>query len=176
MAYQSKFYGQEIDDAVEAVRNNQATWSGKQEKLVGSMGLVVGFDAAGNAVAQSTDSLVGPPGPTGPPGADGAPGKDGPAGPTGPDGFSPTVSIVPNEEGDGVIVTITDVNGAHTFEILNGRDGAGGTAGVASFNGRTGAVVPGSGDYTAEMVGAATMEEVNSAIRSAILTSWGASY
>lgn len=32
--------------------------------------------------------------------------------------------------------------------------GGGGTAGVSSFKGRTGAVVPQSGDYTAEMVGA----------------------
>lgn len=33
-------------------------------------------------------------------------------------------------------------------------EGSGGTAGVASFNGRTGAVVPQAGDYTAAMVGA----------------------
>lgn len=36
----------------------------------------------------------------------------------------------------------------------------GGTAGVSSFNGRSGAVVPGSGDYTAAMVGAIPAESV----------------
>lgn len=35
-----------------------------------------------------------------------------------------------------------------------GGGGEGGIAGVASFNGRTGTVVPTAGDYTAEMVGA----------------------
>ncbi len=49
-------------------------------------------------------------------------------------------------------------------------------AGVSSFHGRTGAVVPQSGDYTAAMVGAATMAQVDAAIQSAILQSWEASY
>ena len=39
---------------------------------------------------------------------------------------------------------------ANSVTILGGE----GTAGVASFNGRTGAVVPAEGDYTSEMVGA----------------------
>lgn len=43
-------------------------------------------------------------------------------------------------------------------------DGDGDNAGVASFNGRTGAVMPQEGDYTADMVGAATMEQVDEAI------------
>lgn len=57
-----------------------------------------------------------------------------------------------------------------------GGGGSGGGETVSSFNGRTGDVVPLNGDYTAEMVGAATMEQVNEAIQSAILESWGASY
>lgn len=42
------------------------------------------------------------------------------------------------------------------WQLLNPyvEAGGGGTAGVSSFGGRTGAVVPQSGDYTAEMVGA----------------------
>lgn len=40
--------------------------------------------------------------------------------------------------------------------------------GVSKFNGRDGDVAPQSGDYTAEMVGAATMEQVNNAINVAI--------
>ena len=56
--------------------------------------------------------------------------------------------------------------------------GGGGTpgAGVSSFNGRTGVVVPQKGDYTAAQVGAATMQQVNAAIQAAILASWEASY
>lgn len=41
---------------------------------------------------------------------------------------------------------------------------------ATSFNGRNGAVVPQSGDYTAEMVGACTINEVNEAIEQAIGT------
>lgn len=58
---------------------------------------------------------------------------------------------------------------------LSGGAG-GGTAGVSSFNGRTGVVVPKPGDYTADMVGAATVQQVNAAIQAAILDSWEASY
>ncbi len=44
---------------------------------------------------------------------------------------------------------------ASTFaERIEALPTSGGTAGVRSFNGRTGAVVPGVSDYTAEMVGA----------------------
>lgn len=60
----------------------------------------------------------GPRGPQGPAGADGAPGAQGPAG---EDGFSPTVTTTPIE--GGIRVTITDADGEHTFDIMNGRDG-----------------------------------------------------
>lgn len=52
---------------------------------------------------------------------------------------------------------------------------SGGTT-VTSFNGRDGAVVPQAGDYTAADVGAATLEQVNAAIQTAILDSWEGSY
>lgn len=196
MAYQSKFFGQEIDDAVQAVRDNKTIWSSKQEKLVGSPGLVVGFDSAGNAISQGTQDLVGPPGPAGAdgapgadgkdgapgksayqiavdngftgtetewlaslkgadgtPGAPGIPGQDGADGAPGADGFSPTVSVT--DIPGGHRVTITDATRPHTFDVMDGQDGTGGgTEGVSSFNGRSGAVVPGDDDYTAEMVGA----------------------
>ncbi|NBI10270.1 hypothetical protein D1641_09640 [Colidextribacter sp. OB.20] len=167
MAYQSKFYGQEIDEAVQAVRDNKTIWSGKQEKLVGSPGLVVGFDAAGNAVAQDTDDLVGPPGPQGIPGLDGKDGAPGPQGPPGSDGdpgakgdpgedgFSPTVAV--SDIAGGHRVTITDASGPKAFDVMDGQGGSSGgevTAGVSSFNGRDGAVTPGNNDYTADMVGA----------------------
>lgn len=57
-----------------------------------------------------------------------------------------------------------------------GGGAEGGAAGVSSFNGRTGAVVPKPGDYTAGMVGAATVQQVNAAIQAAILDSWEAGY
>lgn len=48
-------------------------------------------------------------------------------------------------------------NGSDNIVRLNSDDtggGSGGTAGVASFKGRTGEVLPQAGDYTADMVGA----------------------
>lgn len=48
--------------------------------------------------------------------------------------------------------------------------------GVSSFNGRTGAVTPQAGDYTAAMVGAVTEAEMNAAIETAITGAINASY
>lgn len=142
----------------------------------------------------------GPPGPRGP---EGQPGRDGDPGPQGQPGVSPTVSVEPISGGHKV--TITDAEGQHPFDVMDGKDGAGtgdmlasvydpqgkhtdifnyvdeavenvqteleGKASkeyvedavsgkadadnvVSSFNGRTGAVKPEAGDYTADMVGA----------------------
>lgn len=54
-------------------------------------------------------------------------GKPGPAGPPGTDGFSPTVEVA--EISGGHEVTITDINGPKTFDVMDGRDGAGGSEG-----------------------------------------------
>lgn len=51
-------------------------------------------------------------------------GPAGTNGANGSDGISPTVSVASNEQQDGTIVTITDVNGAKSFEVLNGENGA----------------------------------------------------
>lgn len=50
--------------------------------------------------------------------------------------------------------------------MYNGEEllGGGAFTGVSSFNGRVGEVMPQEGDYTAEMVGAATMDQVYEAI------------
>lgn len=56
------------------------------------------------------------------------------------------------------------------------RSGGTAAAGVSSFHGRTGAVMPQAGDYTAADVGAATMEQVDAALRAAILDSWEGRY
>lgn len=104
---------------------------------------------------------------------------------------------------DTYTIMLTD-GSTTTFQVYNGQDGTGAgdmtaavydpsgkaqdifayvdnavggiNVGVTSFNGRTGAVAPQNGDYTAAMVGAATMQEVNAAIQEAILDSWEASY
>lgn len=79
---------------------------------------------------------VGPPGPQGEAGPQGEPGPVGPQGPQGPKG----------DTGD------TGPAGPKGDPGPQGEQGPPG--GLSSFNGRTGAVVPESGDYTAEMVGA----------------------
>lgn len=73
-------------------------------------------------VLNGADGAKGPhgdPGPAGPAGADGA------TGPAGHDGFSPTVATSAID--NGTRVTITDASGAHTFDVLNGTGGGGGT-------------------------------------------------
>lgn len=64
----------------------------------------------------------------------------GPEGQNGIDGVSPTITTAPNASGDGTTVTIADINGTNTFEILNGlngEDGAVGPAGVGIPTGGT---------------------------------------
>lgn len=53
MAYNSAYTGPQVDAAVGAVQNKESTWDGKQDKLTGQSGQVVGFDAEGNAIAQT---------------------------------------------------------------------------------------------------------------------------
>ena len=122
----------------------------------------------GPAGADGQDGAPGPQGPAGEAGPQGAPGQDGAPGVPGADGapgangFSPTVSVT--DITGGHRVTITDASGPHTFDVMDGQDGmGGGTAGVTSFNGRTGVVVPASGDYTAAMVGARASDWMPSA-------------
>ena len=67
---------------------------------------------------QGNPGAVGPEGPQGPEGPAGA---DGATGPAGADGFSPTVTTA--TIAGGTRVTITDADGEHTFNIMNGKDG-----------------------------------------------------
>ena len=62
-------------------------------------------------------------------GTPGADGKDG------EDGFSPTVSVTPIA--GGTRVTITDVNGDQTFEVMDGQDGSPGADGAPGADGYT---------------------------------------
>lgn len=109
----------------------------------------------------------------GPPGKDGAPGKEGSPGPAGTNGGTYTPSV----SSDGILSWTNDA-GLPNPEPVNimGPQGEPGTGAVSSFNGRTGEIEPQKGDYTAEMVGAATVEQVNAAIQAAILDSWEGSY
>lgn len=60
-------------------------------------------------------------------GKDGEKGQDGTNGVDGKDGFSPIVSVADIEGGHKV--TITDKNGAKTFDVMDGKDGQGGSGG-----------------------------------------------
>lgn len=68
-------------------------------------------------------------GPAGKDGRDGENGLDGQPGPQGADGFSPTVTLDPID--DGTRITIADASGDHSFEVKNGRQGPQGPKGDA---------------------------------------------
>lgn len=81
IGYNGAYTGAEIDSAIGVVRSKETTWDGKQDKLTGVQGQVVGFDDEGDAVAMPAPAT-----------------------------------------------------------------------GVTTFNGRTGAVTPQAGDYSADMI------------------------
>ena len=83
-----------------------------------------------DATGVYVDTEVKAEGPQGPAGQDGSDGAPGTPGTDGTDGYSPTVSTLAIT--GGTAVTITDVNGSHTFDVMdgaNGRDGTNGTNG-----------------------------------------------
>jgi len=73
----------------------------------------------------------------------------GQTGAAGQDGVSPTVTISTITGGHRITITDEDHPDGQSFDVMDGQDG-----GVTSFNNRTGAVMPQSGDYTASDVGA----------------------
>ena len=82
---------------------------------------------------------TGEPGPQGEPGTDGKQGPQGNPGPAGTDGengFSPTVTTTPIE--NGTKVDITDINGVKSFEVLNGKNGEQGLQGEPGPQGNPG--------------------------------------
>jgi len=144
LAYQSKYYGAEIDKAVGAVLTKETAWDGKQTKLTGNQGQVVGFDATGNAVPQSADSLAGPPGPAGPPGADGAPG---PQGPPGADG-DPGAGVAPGGTTGQVLAKKS--NTSYDTQWIDPPEGGGGGSGSTPENVVTldgGGIIALNGDF-----------------------------
>ncbi len=67
----------------------------------------------------SIKGATGQQGPAGPAGPQGQRGEQGPAGPSGEDGFSPTVTVTEIEGGHRV--TITDEDGDHVFDVMDGE-------------------------------------------------------
>lgn len=82
-------------------------------------------DATGQHAFTVYDGQDGAPGEKGDPGEDGAPGAKGDPGEDGADGFSPTVSVESIEGGHKV--TITDAEGAHEFNVMDGASGGAAT-------------------------------------------------
>lgn len=95
---------------------------------------------------------AGPTGPTGPTGETGATGPAGPMGPTGPAG-GPTGPTGPaGPSGQAGAAGPTGPTGPAGAAGPTGPTGPAGENGVTSFNGRTGVVLPQSGDYNATQI------------------------
>lgn len=135
MAYNSSYTGPEIDSAIGAVKNKEKTWDSKQDKLNGTEDQLVGFNSAGDAVAVAAPDPL----PSG--------GEEGQVLTKTASGaqWDDVPSDLPSGGTDGQILTKT-ADGVAWEDAPEG--------GVTSFNSRTGAITPQTGDYTAEMVGA----------------------
>ena len=92
------------------------------------------------------------------------------------DGSTSTFDVYNGADGTGagdMTATVYDPNGKKTDiykyvdDAVAAGGGGGGVAGVSSFNGRTGAVTPQNGDYTAAMVGADASGSAASALNDA---------
>lgn len=170
MAYNSAYTGSQVDAAVGAVRQKETIWDGKQDELTGTEGQLVGFNSAGEATAVAKPTYTAADVGAMPAVSGGTAGQvltkteAGQEWQDAPDGL-------PSGGEEGQVLTKT-ASGAQWDDVpsdlpAGGTDGqiltktADGVAwedapegGVTSFNSRTGAVTPQSGDYTADMVGA----------------------
>ena len=135
MAYNSAYTGSQVDAAVGAVRQKETKWDNKQDELTGTEDQLVGFNSAGEAVAVAKPDPL----PTG-----GETGQVLTKTSTGAQ-WDDIPSDLPAGGTDGQILT-------KTAEGVAWEDAP--ESGVTSFKGRTGAVTPQDGDYTADMVGA----------------------
>ena len=135
MAYNSAYTGSQVDAAVGAVRQKETIWDGKQDELTGTEDQLVGFNSAGEAVAVAKPDPLPAGGETGQVLTKTAEGT----------AWNDIPSDLPAGGTDGQILTKT-ADGVAWEDAPEG--------GVTSFKGRTGAVTPQDGDYTADMVGA----------------------
>ena len=114
-----------------------------------------GFKGTEEEYLASLKGETGETGPTGPTGAQGPTGPIGETGPTGPVGPAggPTGPTGPTgPSGQAGAVGPTGPTGPAGAAGPTGPTGPAGENGVASFNGRTGAVMPQSGDYNATQI------------------------
>ena len=114
MSYQSKFTGAEIDAGIDAAN---AALPKNGGTMIGA--LILAGDPAEEKAAVTkkyVDDAI--------ENISKTPGDDG------EDGVSPTISVTEIE--DGHRITIMDVNGTQSFDVLNGKDGADGTGGDGS--------------------------------------------
>lgn len=135
MAYNSAYTGSQVDAAVGAVRQKETKWDNKQDELTGTEDQLVGFNSAGEAVAVAKPDPLPTGGETGQVLTKTAEGT----------AWDDIPSDLPAGGTDGQILTKT-ADGVAWEDAPEG--------GVTSFKGRTGAVTPQEGDYTADMVGA----------------------
>ena len=91
-------------------------------------------------------------------GSNGVDGRDGTNGTDGVNGVSPTISI--SRIVDGHRVTITDVNGDHSFDVMDGEDGKNGITTETDPTISEWAKKPNKPTYTANEIGAVTKSEV----------------
>lgn len=138
--YNSQFTGPEIDGAIQAVRQKEASWDDKQDSITGKKGQIVGFDDAGKPVAQDASS----------------------------GGGGETSNGLPAGGAAGQVLAKKTAED-YDAQWVDPPEGGGETDGVSSFNGRSGAVMPQPGDYTAENISftpgtGMTAENVQSAI------------
>ena len=131
MAYNSAYTGSQVDAAVGAVRQKETKWDNKQDELTGTEDQLVGFNSAGEAVAVAKPDPL----PTG-----GETGQVLTKTSTGAQ-WDDVPSELPEGGTDGQILT-------KTADGVAWEDAP--EAGVTSFKGRTGAVTPQEGDYTAD--------------------------
>lgn len=110
--------------------------------------------------------------PRGADGQQGEKGDTGEQGPEGPAGQAATIqvgTVTTGAPGTNAQVTNSGTSSEAVFDFVipRGQDGGGGggTAGVSSFNGRTGDVSPQAGDYTAAQVGAADATTTQQALQ-----------
>lgn len=135
MAYNSAYTGSQVDAAVGAVRQKETKWDNKQDELTGTEDQLVGFNSAGEAVAVAKPDPLPTGGETGQVLTKTASGT----------AWDDVPSDLPSGGTDGQVLTKT-TDGVAWEDAPD--------TGVTSFNGRTGAVTPQEGDYTADMVGA----------------------
>lgn len=170
--------------------------SGTRVTLSGAQG-TESFDvmngANGTNGANGAQGPAGPQGPQGDPGVPGVPGEtgpqgiqgergpagpqgeqgpEGPSGASGASGFSPTVSTTPITTGtSGTQVTITDLTGSHTFDVMNGAKGDQGPSGESY----TGSLMPLIGDNGIAVTSNAgnAVVEISSVAHDATISGYG---